>query len=202
MASESSRARAATASVPRAGTARAARRRPGWRPRPALRKALLIAHVVSSVGWLGIDVVLLFLAVTGLTSDDPALVLACYTAIGAFVDLLLIPASLLSLATGMLLGLGTRWGLIRYWWVTVKLAVTVVLSTLVLVLLRPVVDDLTAGVRAADPDGSLRAQLGMLPTNLVFPPSVSIAALLFATVLSVYKPWRTTPFAGREPGTR
>ena len=41
------------------------------------------------------------------------------------------------LLTGILLGLGSRYGLVRYWWVTVKLALNPVLSGLVLAVFKP-----------------------------------------------------------------
>lgn len=84
----------------------------------------------------------------------------------------------------MLLGLGSRYGLVRYWWVAVKLVINLVLTTLVLVLLRPSVHEVAAAGRESDTDALDRLGVGML-----FPPAVSIAALTFATVLSIYKPW-------------
>ncbi|MGA8112099.1 MAG: hypothetical protein WCA46_00400, partial [Actinocatenispora sp.] len=64
-----------------------------------------------------------------------------------------------------------------------------------LLLLRPSVTAVAEGARASGAGGALREQLGVVATDLVFPPRVSIAALLFATIISVYKPWRTTPLA-------
>jgi hypothetical protein len=165
---------------------------------PALRKGLLTAHIVVGVGWIGVDVVLLILALTGLTSTDSNTVAASYLAIGTFTTVLLLPAGVLTLATGLLLGAGTRWGIVRYWWLTAKLVITVVLTTLVVLLLRPRVAEVAGQARQAGAAGLSRDQLGTLPIDLVFPPSVSIAALLAATVLAVYKPWGTTPFARRR----
>jgi hypothetical protein len=42
-----------------------------------------------------------------------------------------------TLTSGVLLGLGTKYGLVRYWWVLVKLVINVVLVALVLILLWP-----------------------------------------------------------------
>ena len=42
-----------------------------------------------------------------------------------------------TLASGVLLGLGTKYGLVRYRWVLVKLVVNVVLVTLVVLVLWP-----------------------------------------------------------------
>jgi len=183
-------------SSPAAGPTR--RRRSIRRLPPALRKGLLTAHIVTAVSWIGVDIVLLVLVLTALTSSDPMTVAASYTAIGAFTIVLLVPAGVLTLATGLLLGAGTKWGIVRYWWLTVKLVITVVLTTLVIVLLRPSVADVAARAEQAGGAGLFRDQLGGLPVDLIFPPSVSIAALLVATVLSVYKPWGKTPFARRR----
>ena len=155
-----------------------------WRLSGSARKATLVTHVVSAVGWLGVDVVLLVLAVTGLTSDDPVTVSVCYQAMGLFVTPTLLTAGVVSLGSGILLGLGSKYGLLRYWWVATKLALNLVLTTLVLVLLRPRVDQAAALGRQFDLDA-----LGRLSVDLVFPPAVSITALALATVLAVYKPW-------------
>jgi hypothetical protein len=56
------------------------------------------------VSWIGVDIVLLVLALTALTSTDPRTVAASYVAIGAFAIVLLVSAGVLTLATGLLLG--------------------------------------------------------------------------------------------------
>lgn len=147
-----------------------------------------MVHVVSALGWLGIDVVLLVFAVTGLASDDPAVVAVCYQAMELFVIPTVVPAALLSLGSGILLGLGSRYGLLRYWWVAVKLALNIVLLVLVVVLLRPGLDNAAEAGRQVGA-GIEPEDFGTLQADSLFPPGVSIAALLFATVLAVYKPW-------------
>ncbi len=165
---------------------------------PALRKGLLTAHIVTAVSWIGVDLVLLVLALTALTSTDPRTVAASYVAIGAFTVVLLVPAGVLTLATGLLLGAGTRWGIVQYWWLSGKLVITVVLTTLVILLLRPRVAEVASRAEQAGAAGLSRDQLGNLPVDLLFPPVVSIVALIVATVLAVYKPWGKTPFARRR----
>ncbi len=90
----------------------------------------------------------------------------------------------------MVLGLGTRFGLARYWWVVTKLVITVVLCVLVLVLLRPTLAE--AGTQTALVDGTLPGRLTDVRRDMIFPPIVSTSALLFASWLSVYKPWGVT----------
>src|SRR3954469_12310239 len=109
---------------------------------PRWRKLLLITHIGSSVGLLGTDATVLLLAVTGARGGDPA---AVYPAARLIGSMLLVPAALLSLTTGVLLGLLTPWGLFRHWWVTAKLALTTAGAVLSLVVLTPALKGLAAG---------------------------------------------------------
>ena len=150
---------------------------------------MLLTHLVSGLGWLGIEVVFLVLAVIGLTSDDPATVGACYQALGLFVMPTLLPAGLISLASGIVLGMGSKYGLLRYWWVAIKLVLNVILTALALVALPP-----RMGEAAELGRGLGSGELGLdaidrLQIDLMFPPTVSITALMLASVLAVYKPW-------------
>jgi hypothetical protein len=170
-----------------------------WRLSGDVRKWTLLTHLVSSTGWIGADLVFLILSITGYTSGDPMLRAACYRAIGTFAVWLLLPLGLLSLTTGLLLGIGSKYGLLRYWWVATKLVINLVLLVLVLVALRPVVAHAAAASQHVDP--TLGSRLGAAPRNLLFPPIVSICALCFATYLGVFKPWGRTP-RGAARGSR
>ena len=152
-----------------------------WHPGPRTRKALLLLHIVSSGAWLGIDVVLGILVFTALLGDDPSVAASAIASTGHFATWPLAATGLLCLATGVLLGTGSKYGLVRYWWVAVKLVLNVVLVTLVLALLIPTLGPLAADAR----DGGPLPELG----NLAFPPVVSTTAVLVAMTLSVFKPW-------------
>ena len=161
----------------------------------AQRRLLLLLHILSAVSWVGVDLVIGVFSITGLTTDDPDTMALCYRALDVFAVPLLLVIGMLALVTGLLLGLGTRYGVVRTWWVAVKLVVNLVLTTLVLVALRPVV---SAGAAAsAVVDASLVERLGRVRIDLLFPPVVSTTALVFATVLAVYKPWGPTPYGRR-----
>jgi hypothetical protein len=88
----------------------------------------------------------------------------------------------------VLLGLGTKYGLVRYRWVLVKLVVNVVLVTLVVLVLWPGVTAVGEAGRAALVEGDAPT----MPATLVFPPIVSSTALVVAMTLSVFKPWGRT----------
>lgn len=162
------------------------------------RRLLVLGHVSAALGWLGIDVVIGVLAVTGFLSADPARVAASYLALDAFATPLLLIFGLTTLGTGIWLGLSSRWGVLRYWWVAIKLALNLVLSTLVLVLLAPRLT--TAAREAIAVDATLIDRLGQVPLDLLFPAFVSGAALVLAAVLGKFKPWGRTPIRGRTQG--
>jgi uncharacterized membrane protein len=156
-----------------------------------MRKFVLLAHILSSVSWIGVDLVMGVLSLRGLTTDDPQTLATAYGALAVFCVPLLLTLGLLTLITGVVLGLGTRFGLARYWWVVTKLVITVGFCVLVLVALRPTLAD--AGAQTALVDGTLPERLTDVRRNMIFPPIVSTSALLFASWLSVYKPWGVTP---------
>ncbi|MFB7475660.1 DUF2269 domain-containing protein [Kitasatospora sp. NPDC056184] len=155
-------------------------------PRHA-RRVWLVVHVACSVGWLGLTAGVLALGIAGRFSDDPDTVRAAYLAQRIFADWLLIPVSLLSLLSGVLLSLGTTWGLLRHRWVATKFWLTLAATLASIFALRAFIHDAAGQVAAGTvpPDG--RA-----PHVLVIAPSVALTIYLFATVLSVVKPWGMT----------
>jgi hypothetical protein len=156
-----------------------------WRLRGRARKTVLVLHIASAGAWLGIDVVMGVLVFTALLTGSDRTKALCYQALELFAVWPLLAAGLLCLATGLLLGLGSKYGVVRFWWVAVKLVLNIVLSSLVLVALRPTVAD--AAARAGDFLAGGAPDLGV--GALIFPPVVSTSALMFATVLAVFKPW-------------
>ena len=93
---------------------------------PGLRKLNVTAHVASSVGWLGAVVSFLVLSIAGRASQDSETVRAAYLAMNLIGQFAIIPLSLVALATGLVLSLGTHWGLFRYYWVLLKFILTII----------------------------------------------------------------------------
>lgn len=163
-------------------TRRSPRTRPGppRLPRNA-RRFLLTAHIVTSVGWLGVAYALLVMALTAQAADDPAIRATTYTLMLSFDDAAMLPLGLAALVTGVILGLGSHWGLVRHWWVAVKLVLNIA------VLVVPMLTRHPALVDAAD---AARAGLLTDPAQQVLDGSIaSVIVLTVATTLSTYKPW-------------
>lgn len=188
--------------TPRA-TGREGGARSGKRFSPRVRKALLALHLMAVGTWLGLDVVLAVLVYTALSTDDTVTMAVSYEALGSVVTWPLPVTAGLVLGTGVLLGLGTRYGLLRYRWVVVKLVLTVVMTLLVLFALRPDIGALAATGRTLLTDGGSYDT----PLWLVSPPTVSIMCMVLLIVISVFKPWgrtrrrRTGRAAGVSGGT-
>jgi hypothetical protein len=155
-----------------------------YRLPPRIRKATLVTHVAAAGAWLGLGLALGVLVITTLTAD-PVGAGAAAASIATFATWPLAAVGLLTLVTGVELGVGSKCGLVRYWWVLVKLVLNIVLVALVLLVLRPGVETLGDLGRAALTEGTpLEA-----PATLLFPPIVSSTAVLAAISLSVFKPW-------------
>ncbi len=162
-------------------------RRP-FRLRGRTRKAFLVVHIIAAAMWFGIDLALGILAITAMLTDSPQTAGTALQAIELFAVWPMFGASLVCLGTGVVLGLGSRYGLLRYWWVLVKLGINVAMSTLILFALRPGIDD------AADIGRRLVAgdPAAAVPADLIFPVLVAPTLLLIAFVLSTFKPWGPT----------
>ena len=163
-------------------------RAPAFRLRRRARRTILLAHIAAAGAWLGIDVVLGVMVGTALVTGDAQQAGVALQSLGLFAVWPLVVVGLLCLASGILLGVGSTYGLVRYWWVAVKLALTLVLCTLIVVLLRPGLAELAAYGREVAAGTAAERDL----RDLFFPPAVSLTALTLATVLSVAKPWGRT----------
>ena len=119
-----------------------------------------------------------------------------YGALTMFCVPLLLTLGLLSLATRRdPRASGTRFGLVRYWWVATKLVISLVLTTLVLVALRPTLGDAATEVATVDAAAARPAVGGQHEHDL--PADRLDRLLLFAAWLSVYKPWGPTRYGRR-----
>ena len=160
---------------------------------PRLRRFALTAHVVSSVGWLGAVVCVLALAVAGLASEDPQTVRAVYPAMEVAAWYVLLPLALASLLTGIVQGLGTKWGLFRHYWVVIKLGINL-LATVVLLLYLETLGSL-ADMAAASSGGDLS---GVRSASPALHAGAALLLLIVATVLAVYKPRGVTGYGWRK----
>ncbi|MEU5540347.1 DUF2269 domain-containing protein [Streptomyces sp. NPDC020362] len=151
--------------------------------RPA-RRASLVVHVTASASWLGLTLGLLALGTTATVTGSAVTVEACVRGMKLFADWLLLPVAFLALLSGVVLSMGTPWGLARYRWVCTKFWLTLATTGATAFALRPGVNSAVAAVAAGGPLPDAGAVL--------FGPVVSLSAYIFMTVISVLKPWGLT----------
>jgi uncharacterized membrane protein len=142
---------------------------------PSVRRAVLTVHIIASVGLLGDCAGVLAINIRAAATGDPGLAAASYELLDMFSFVFGIPLSMTALVTGIALGLGTKWGVLRHFWVTAKL---------LLILSVILVGALVIGpATAAMGDGR-----GGAETVLILASAYDVLALALATGLSVFKP--------------
>jgi hypothetical protein len=154
------------------------RRNRGRRLSPTWRKTLLTTHVVSSVGLLGADAAVLALVVAGWGGSEP---LTVYPAAYLLGQALIVPLALLALTTGVALGLFTPWGLLRHWWILIKLLLTAGGTVLAVFVLVPTLD-------AAATEALAQRALSD-PFALIKDSGGACAVLLVTILLAYFKPF-------------
>jgi hypothetical protein len=158
-------------------------KRGGWELSSLVRKSVLTVHVIASVGLIGSSAgtvgVALIAAGTEPTGDARVL----YTAARTLVYALAIPFSVTALVTGIALGLGTRWGVLRHTWVVAKLGLLALVILNGALVIRPLIGELI-DESSATPAGDLGAAQWAMPgaaaLNIVFAAA--------AATLAIFKP--------------
>jgi hypothetical protein len=159
---------------------------------PALRRFTFTMHITSSVGWVGAALAFLALAVIGFTTDDPVKARGAYLLMAPAAWFVLVPLAHASLLSGIVLSLGTTWGLFRYYWVVLKLGITVFATVILLIYMGTFRQ--MAGV-AADPVVDLAMVRNASP---IVHAILALVLLVAATVLGVYKPFGMTAYGERR----
>jgi uncharacterized membrane protein len=148
-----------------------------WRLTSRARRTLVTLHIVSGVGLLGATSATLLLAINGAATDEVAFADSIYRLMSLNSAVFGIPLSMLSLLTGVLLGLGTHWRVLKHWWTTLKLALILGVILNGALVIGPTVTELRD-----DP------MVASTQTRTVIAAALSVLMLLTATSLSVFKP--------------
>lgn len=145
------------------------------------RKLALSVHLTVSVGWIGSVLAYLGLGITAVGTDDSGLIRAMWSAMEAIGWYAIVPLAVASLLTGLLMALGTQWGLFRHYWVVTSFALTC-FAVAVLLLHMPTVSS-TAEIAQSAQGPALEALGGDLEH-----PAIGLVILLVVQVLNLYKP--------------
>lgn len=161
---------------------------------PAQRKLVLTVHVVTSVGLLGAIAAFLALAVLGVSTADEQTQRGLYAAMALIARAVILPLAFAALLVGLVQGLATPWGLLRHYWVLLKLLLTTFATVILLIKMQMIGD----AARLASDLTASRADLSSLGVQLLVHAAGGLAVLLVPAVLSVYKPPGLTPYGFRR----
>jgi predicted integral membrane protein DUF2269 len=148
------------------------------------RKLALVVHVVSSVGLVGSSAGVLILALSAAAADEAVVAHALYVSMRTAVFAVAVPFSFIALGSGIVLGLGTKWGVLRHGWVTAKLVLLVVIILTGVLVVRPSMEHVIAATSApgAKPD------LGASQWEPAAAAASNIVLAVAAVVLAIFKP--------------
>jgi hypothetical protein len=157
---------------------------------PRGRQALLTAHIIMSVGLLGDSAGFLAVAIRASRTSDAIARGELLDVLNMFGLLFGIPLSIGALVSGIALGLGTKWGVLRYPWVVAKLLVILSVMLVGAFVIGPAQSAILRGADDA-------------VANLIGAAAYDVLALAVATWLSVFKPgrpFRSASLAESTPG--
>jgi hypothetical protein len=163
--------------------------------KPGLRKLALSAHLTFSVGWIGTVIAYLALGVTAANSEDVDQVRGAWMAMELVGWYVIVPLAIASVLTGLVMALGTKWGLFLHYWVLISFVLTV-FATVILLLHMPTVSSMAEKVQEAE-----GARLEAIGGDLSH-PGIGLVILLVVQVLNLYKPPGLTPYGWRKQQDR
>ncbi len=156
---------------------------PGW------RKLVRTVHVILSVGWIGASLCLLALGLTGVLSSDEQTQKSAYIALGTIGTAVSVPVAVATLISGILVSVGIRWGLFRYWWTVISLVATAAMTAGVMFALAPGLRRAAADAAATPPGTPVLDAVGAEAASAISAPCVATVALSLVTAINVFKPW-------------
>lgn len=160
-------------------TEQAVRAPHGARLRPRPRKTIVVIHVIASVALLGEVWGLVALNLYATTTADRELAHAAYRLMEVLVFAGGIPLSMIALISGIVLAVGSHWGLVRHYWVFAKLLLLIAVILVGMFLFQPLAmaSAFEAGTQT---ETQQWRQVAVVATQVIM--------LVTATALSVFKP--------------
>lgn len=160
-----------------------------------LRKLVLTLHITCSVGWIGAVIAFLALVIAAMTREDVQILRAVWIALDLLGSLVIVPLAIVSLLSGLVMSLGTKWGLFQHYWVLFSFALTVLA---VLVLLGNMQSVKSLAGTGTDMDNT---NVDMLRAGLqseLLHAGIGLIVLVVIQVLNIYKPRGLTSYGWRK----
>jgi hypothetical protein len=156
----------------------------------SLRKWVLVAHVTTSVGAVGAVAAFLVLSIAGSVTIDSSLARACFVANAVIAQYVILPFVVAAIAIGVVQALTTPWGLIRHYWILVKLYMTIAIWLVLLIQLKNISDLATVLLAGNDAIQGI----GSLKQSQLIHAAAGLASLVAIVAISVVKPRGLTAY--------
>ena len=164
---------------------------------PRARKFTLAVHVTISVGWIGAVAAYMALDVATVSNQDPQTLRSAYAGMVLIAGNVIVPLAVGSFFTGLVISLGTKWGLFRHYWVVVSLVLTAIATAVLLVEMQTINHFARIAADPATSSDELRALGGTLPHSIG-----GMLVLLVILLLNMYKPKGLTRYGWRKERER
>jgi hypothetical protein len=162
---------------------------------PAFRKLVLTVHLAFAVGWVGAVMAYLPLAISAVTGENTQTERAALIAMELIGWFVIVPLAVATVLTGLVMAVGTRWGLFRHYWVLITLGLTII-SAAVLVRHMPSVSSLADAARAGESLDPAMKEHALVHAG------AALVVLLGIMLVNVYKPLGMTRIARRKNNGR
>jgi hypothetical protein len=156
--------------------------------RPKPRKALVAAHAVAAACWVGIALTFVAMSVVAMSTNDIQATRVIYELMAVF-DITLLPwANFATVLTGLALSFTTKWGLVRYYWVAAKFAISVGVLIMAFGFLHDNLEHAADQAAWLAETGGTAAQLSGASDVVLWGFGCAALSLVGAVLLSLYKP--------------
>lgn len=146
-------------------------------------------HVVAMAVWVGSAISIMMLNLLASPTNGYALQ-GVLLVLKLIDDVVLIPAAISSLLTGLLLSWLTPWGFFKWRWVTVKWVLTIAAMIFGTFWMGPWLNEMAA-IAAADPINALaNATLAQNRWLLLVSAGPMLIAMITMIFISIIKPWK------------
>lgn len=158
----------------------------------SLRKFVLAVHLTVSIGWIGAAAAYMRLDFTAASSRNVEVLRSAYLGMDLIARNVIVPFALASLLTGVVISLGTKWGLFKHYWVLISFIMTIVATVVLLVEMRTIGHYADVARSVTAPVEDVRAQ-----GNTLLHSIGGAAVLLVILILNIYKPQGMTRYGQR-----
>jgi hypothetical protein len=161
--------------------------------KPGVRKFALAVHLTLSVGWIGAVAAYITLDVSTIASSNPQALRSAYSGMDLIVRSVIVPLALGTLATGLIMSSGTKWGLFRYYWVLISLVISTIAATVLLIETQTI----SHLAKVASDSQTSVTELRSLGNTLAHSVGGTVV-LLVVLVLNIFKPKGMTRYGWRK----